>query len=186
MGNTVKMLHIKTVGVVRPQTAAHEKAAIRYLTVHTHPVLFTSLLGTAIAKLLEANPLLAYRQAILHQQDKDRLQMDYLFQRLGLTTFCVSFCIAHFTKGQLLAPDWLVASGRLNISRTFSPSCSKKYYTPFGINFFMLLQLLLNLACLILQGFLLNLLFIYFSSRTFSLILVFILHHEKNSFTRVT
>lgn len=167
MGNIFKMLHIKTVGVVRHRQQLTEKAAIRYPTTHTDPILFTSLLGTATAKLLEANPLLAYRLAVLHQQDKNLLPMDCQCQSLDLTTFCVSFCIAHISKWQLLVPDWLVASGRLNILRPFSPSCNKKYATPFGINFFMLPQLLLNVASLILQGFILNLLFIYFSSRTF-------------------
>lgn len=154
--------------------------------MHTNPVLFTSLLGTATAELQEENPLLAYRPVILHQQDKNLLPMDGLCQRLDLTTFCASSCIAHISEWQLLVPDWLAASGRLNILRTFSPSCSKKYATPFGINFFMLLWLLLNMTCLVLQGFVLNLLLIYFYSRTFFLILVFIFHHEQNSFMRVT
>lgn len=132
-------------------------------------MLFTSLLGTATVELLEANLLLAYREAILHQQEKNLLPVDCLRYSLDLIIFCISLCIAHFSKGQLLAPEWLVASGRPSVSRTFSPSDSKKYATPLGIDFFILLQLPLNIACLTLQGFILNLLFVYFSSWTFSL-----------------
>lgn len=105
--------------------------AVRYPTMRKNPTLFTNLL---------ANLLLADREEFYISRTRICSQR-IVFATAFIWQHFVHFCAAHtFLKS--LVSEWQVASGRPHISKTSSPSYSKKYNTQR-----MLLYLELILLC---------------------------------------